>query len=220
MSGSGSGGGDLETQGIGLIAQGLTEALGELRELGMVGEAGAGRGFSGIALSGLELGHEGLTGELKTFCDRWEWGVRALVDEGNSLAQATGMSAGTYYENEKYMEGTFKVVTNAAIGNPYASEEDVEKMGWKDIATSGMSVDYSKESFDQALSNSEQGWKDAGRDVMTSHTLGPMGLNPENLHSLAGISDDQYNQYLDNTFGPAPEARAEAAGQDKTGGEG
>jgi hypothetical protein len=219
MTGSG-GGEDLETEGIGLIAQGLTGALGELRELGMVGEAGAGRGFSGIALSGLQLGHEGLTGELKTFCGRWEWGVRALVSEGNALAQGTGMSAGTYYENEQYLEGSFKVVTNAAVGNPYASEEDVEKMGWKDIATSGMSVDFSKESFDQALSNSEQGWKDAGRDVMTSHTLGPMGLNPENLHELAGVSDDKYNQYLDNTFGPSPEARAETAGQDSAGGKG
>jgi hypothetical protein len=56
MSGSGGGGEDLETEGIGLIAQGLTGALGELRELGMVGEAGAGRGFSGIALSGLRSG--------------------------------------------------------------------------------------------------------------------------------------------------------------------
>lgn len=42
----------------------LLDALGELKELGMVGEAGAGRGFSDIALSGLELGHEGLTSEL------------------------------------------------------------------------------------------------------------------------------------------------------------
>ncbi|GAA3733802.1 hypothetical protein [Streptomyces tremellae] len=220
MSGGGSGGEDLETQGLDLIAQGLTGALGELRELGMVGEAGAGRGFSGIALSGLELGHEGLTGELRTFCDRWEWGVRALVDEGNTLARGTGMSAGTYYENEQYLEGTFKVVTNAAVGNPYASEEDVEKMGWGDIATSGRSTDFSKESFDQALSNSEQGWKDAARDVMTSHTLGPMGLNPGNLHTIAGVSDDRYDQYLDNTFGPSPEAHAEAAGQGNTGGDG
>ena len=35
--------------------------------------------------------------------------------------------------------------------------------------------DYSKESFEEARENSEQGWKDAGRDVMTSHTSGPSG---------------------------------------------
>ncbi|MCF3960434.1 hypothetical protein [Streptomyces fuscigenes] len=214
---SGDGGKDLETDGLGLIAQGLNDALSELGELGMAGAAGAGRGFSGIALSGLQLGHEGLTGELQTFCDRWEWGVRALIGEGNDLAVKTGISAGTHYQTEQYLEGSFKVVTNAAVGNPYASEDDVEKMGWKDIATSGMNVDFSKESFDKAAANSEQGWKDAGRDVMTSHTLGPMGLNPENLHSLAGVSDEQYDDYLDQTFGPSPEARAEAAQQDGGG---
>ncbi|GHI08119.1 hypothetical protein AQI88_06660 [Streptomyces cellostaticus] len=216
------GGKDLKTDGLGLIAKGLTEALGELKELGMVGEAGAGRGFGDIALSGLELGHEGLTGEFKSFCERWEWGVRSLINEGNGFAEKTGLAAGTYYETDKYVEGTFKVVTNAAIGNPYASEEDVEKMGWGDIAKSGVysgNVDYSKESFDQALANSGQGWKDAGRDVMTSRTIGVMpGLNPENLHGAMGVSDQEYNQFLDDTFGPSPEARAKAAGQQ--GGEG
>ncbi|MFF4018638.1 hypothetical protein [Streptomyces sp. NPDC001843] len=206
---------DLTADGLGLIAKGLTDALGELKELGMVGEAGAGRGFGDIALSGLELGHEGLTGALESFCERWEWGVRSLINEGNGFAVRTGLAAGTYYENDQYVKGTFKVVENAAIGNPYASEEEVEKMGWGDIAKSGAfggDVDYSKASFDQALANSEQGWKDAGRDVMTSSTAGPLGINPENLHGAFGVSDQEYDQYLDDTFGPSPEARAEAAG--------
>lgn len=207
------GGKDLAADGLGLIAKGLTDALGELKELGMVGTAGAGRGFGDIALSGLELGHEGLTAEFKGFCERWEWGVRSLVNEGNGFALKTGLSAGTYYETEQYVEGSFKVVANAAVGNPYASEEEVTQMGWGDIATSGVyggNVDYSKESFDQAMANSAQGWKDAGRDVMTSHTVGPLGLNPENLHEQFGVSDAEYNQMLDDTFGPSPEERAEA----------
>ena len=207
------GGKDLNAGGLGLIAKGLTEALGELKELGTVGTAGAGRGFGGVALSGLELGHEGLTADFKSFCERWEWGVRSLVDEGNAFAVKTGLAAGTYDETEQYVEGTFKVVTNAAIGNPYASEDEVVKQGWGDIATSGAfgGADYSKESFDQAMANSAQGWKDAGRDVMTSHTVGPLGLNPENLHNAAGVSDAEYDQMIDDTSGPSPEARAQAA---------
>ncbi|MFF1406339.1 hypothetical protein [Streptomyces sp. NPDC058294] len=212
-----SGGGkDLKAHGLALIAKGLTEALGELKELGMVGEAGAGRGFAKIALTGLELGHEGLTGEFKSFCERWEWGVRSLINEGNGFAEKTGLSAGTYYETDQYIEGSFKVVTNSAIGNPYASEEDVEKMGWGDIAKSGVyggNVDYSKESFDRALANSSQAWKDTGRDVMTSHTVGPLGLSPENLHGALGMSDQEYGEFLDDTFGPSPEERAKAGGQ-------
>ncbi|MGW5336631.1 hypothetical protein [Streptomyces bauhiniae] len=215
---SGEGGMDLQAQGLEEIAKGLTEALGELGELGMVGEAGAGRGFSGIALSGLELGHEGLTGELKTFCERWEWGVRALIAEGNAFAQRTDLSAGTYYETEQYLKGSVKVVANSAVGNPYASEEDVERMGWGDIAKSGRTVDYSPESFEQAWENSKQGWKDAGRDAMTSHMIGAVPVTPENLHGAVGVSDQEYDQFLDDTFGPSPEARAKAAGQQ--GGEG
>ncbi|WP_405475882.1 hypothetical protein [Streptomyces sp. NBC_00009] len=225
MTGGGGGGKDLKAGGLDLIAKGLTEALAELKELGMVGMAGAGRGFGDIALSGLELGHEGLTGEFKSFCERWEWGVRSLVNEGNAFAVKTGLSAGTYYETEQYVEGSFKVVTNAAIGNPYATEEEVTQQGWGDIATSGVlsAPDYSKESFDQAMANSTQGWKDAGRDIATSHTAGPLGLNPENMHNAAGVSDAEYNKWLDDTFGPSPEARAKAAEQQQGaqgGGEG
>ncbi|MFF9375996.1 hypothetical protein ACF1BB_15765 [Streptomyces griseoluteus] len=215
---SGEGGMDLQAQGLEEIAKGLTEALGELGELGMVGQAGAGRGFSGIALSGLELGHEGLTGELKTFCERWEWGVRALIAEGNAFAQKTNLSAGTYYETEQYLKGSVKVVANSAVGNPYASEEDVERMGWGDIAKSGRTVDYSPESFEQAWENSKQGWKDAGRDAMTAPLIGAVPLTPENLHGAVGVSDQEYDQFLDDTFGPSPQARAKAA--EEPGGEG
>ncbi|MGV4986000.1 hypothetical protein ACVB8X_08620 [Streptomyces sp. NRAIS4] len=188
------GGKDLKTDGLALIAKGLTDALAELKELGMVGSAGAGRGFDDIALSGLELGHEGLTGEFKSFCERWEWGVRSLINEGNGFAEKTGLAAGTYYETDQYVAGTVKVVENAAVGNPYASEEDVEKMGYGDIFESGAfggDVDYSEKSFDTAWDNSERGWDNAAHDVMTSRTLAPPGLNPGELISEFGGSDTE-----------------------------
>ncbi|MEU7025358.1 hypothetical protein AB6O49_20950 [Streptomyces sp. SBR177] len=220
MSGGANGGGEeLAANGLGEIAQGLTLALGELKELGPASMAGAGRGFGEIELSGLELGHEGLTAKFSSFCERWEWGVRALINEGNAFAVKAGLSAGSYHENDQYVEGTFKIVTNAAIGNPYASEDEVTKQGWRDIAGSGAfgGVDYSRESFDQARANSIQGWKDAGRDVMTSGTVGLPGVNPQAVRSSLGVSDTQYEQLLDSTFGPSPEERA-AAAQQQSGG--
>ncbi|MEU2156667.1 hypothetical protein ABZ532_16885 [Streptomyces sp. NPDC019396] len=206
---------DLAAAGLGEIAGGLTQALGELKELNSDSLAGAGRGFGNIAMSGLELGHESLTATFSSFCERWEWGVRALVNEGNALAVRTGLAAGTYHETEQYMEGTFKILGNAAIGNPYASEDEVTKQGWRDIATSGVlsGPDYSRESFEQAKDNMAQGWKDAGRDVMTSKTVGLPGLNPELMHESVGVSDEQYEQWLDEKFGPSPEERAAAAQQ-------
>ncbi|MFJ9040927.1 hypothetical protein ACIRF8_30680 [Streptomyces sp. NPDC102406] len=205
---------NLQVEGLELITRGLTEALGELKELGMVGEAGAGRGFSDIALSGLELGHEGVTAKVHSFCERWEWGVRSLIAEGNSFAEGVGLSAGTYYETDHYVEGALKIGLNSAIGNPYASEDEVTKQGWGDIATSGVlgGADYSAESWERANENVEQGYKDAGRDIMTSRT-GMFGLNPQNLHDRAGVSDAEYDQWLDEQFGPSPEARAKAAEQ-------
>ncbi|GHH21814.1 hypothetical protein [Streptomyces rubradiris] len=210
---SGGGGKDLATRGLDLIAKGLTEALGELRELGMAGEAGAGRGFGDVALSGLELGHEGLTGEFSSFCERWEWGVRALVAEGNAFAEKAGLAAGTYYETDQYVKGAFKVAVNASVGNPYASEEEVQKMGWGEIAASGGGTDYSGESFRQAWANSEQGWKDAARDALTSRSSVVPGVGPADVAGAVGVSRERYDQMLDEAFGPSAEARAEAAGQ-------
>ncbi|MEV5613642.1 hypothetical protein [Streptomyces sp. NPDC052225] len=222
MTGGGGGSGkDLKAEGLALITKGLTEALGELKELGMVGEAGAGRGFGDIALSGLESGVENVTASFGSFCERWEWGVRSLINEGNAFAEGVGLSAGTYYETDQYVEGALKVGANSLIGNPYATEDEVTQQGWRDIATSGAlgGADYSKESWDKANENVVQGYKDAGRDIMTSRTVGPLGLNPQNLHGAAGVSDAEYDAWLDDTFGPSPEERAKAAGQ-QGGGEG
>ncbi|WP_257003610.1 hypothetical protein [Streptomyces sp. SA15] len=141
--------------------------------------------------------------------------MRSLINEGNAFAVKADLSAGTYYETDQYVEGTSRSSPTlpSAIRTP---PTEVTGMGWGDIATSGVyggDVDYSKESFDQAMTNSSQGWKDAGRDLMTSRTVGPLGLNPENLHANFGVSDAEYDQMLDDTFGPSPEARAQAAQQ-------
>ncbi|MEW2621660.1 hypothetical protein [Streptomyces sp. NPDC048106] len=207
MSGDGK---DLKTEGLALIAKGLNDALGELKELGMVYEADAGRGFDKVGLTGLQLGHEGLTADFKSFCERWEWGVRALMDEGSGFARRTGLAAGTYYDTENYVVGTFKDVANAVIGNPDAAESDVEKMGWGDILKSspyGGNTDYSEKSFEDAWADSRQGWSDDARDFMDSQAARNMGIRP------SGMSDAEYHRMLDAAFGPSPEERARAAGQ-------
>jgi hypothetical protein len=214
---SGDEGKDIRAAGLDAVAHGITLTLAELKEIGVDSMAGAGRGFSELSLSGLQLGHEALTTAFKSFCERWEWGVRGLVIEGNRFAQNVGLAAGTLYETDQYVAGALKVGANSLVGNPYASEEEITRMGWGELAQSSIDAytnpDYSKESFEQAWENSKQGWKDAGRDVMTSHWAGPMYLNPENLHGAFGVSDEQYDQWLDDTFGPSPEDRAKAAEQ-------
>lgn len=209
------GGKDIKATGLNTIAQGITLTLGELKQLGIDSVAGVGRGFSNLELSGLELGHDGLTSAFKSFCERWEWGVRTLVIEGNYFAQAVGLSAGTLHETDQYVEGALKIGANSLMGNPNASEDEITQMSWGDLAQNNAfaHADYSKESFDQALANSEQGWKDAGRDVMTSNMMTGGIPNPVSIQQATGATDEQYNAMLDAAFGPSPEERAQAAAQ-------
>lgn len=219
---SGDSGEDIKAAGLDEIAQGITLVLGELKDLGIDSLAGAGRGFSELGLSGLELGHEELLSQFTSFCERWEWGVRALVNEGNNFAVGVGLSAGTLYESDQYVEGAMKIAVNAGIGNPYASEDEVTQQGWGDLVRNNEytgGVDYSAASMDKALDNSEQAYKDAARDVLTSHTISPLGpgLNPANLASAAGVSGDEYDQFLDSELGPSAEERAKTAERQQGG---
>ncbi|WP_327578347.1 hypothetical protein [Streptomyces sp. NBC_00145] len=124
---------DLQVGGLAKITEGITLTLAELKEIGMVGMAGAGRGFDGMALSGLALGHADLTSAFGSFCERWEWGVRSLIAEGNNFAEGVGLAAGTLHETDQYVDGALKIGANSVMGNPYASEDDITKMSWGDL---------------------------------------------------------------------------------------
>ncbi|GAA0415163.1 hypothetical protein [Streptomyces luteireticuli] len=160
-----------DPEALGQIAQGITGALSELKELGMIGESQAGRGFSELALDGLETGHDGLKDALKEFCDRWEWGVRSLVRDGNQFARRVGLSAGSYYENDQYIKGTLKVGVAALGADPTLSDEQVEKMSMDEIADHGnfAHVDYSGKSFDRSFDHMVETNKNMAKDTYESH---------------------------------------------------
>ncbi|MFE8939803.1 hypothetical protein ACFYNX_20205 [Streptomyces sp. NPDC007872] len=155
------------TAALAEIAKGIDLAHAELKDLGMTGQASVGRGFSDLALSGLELGHGGLTSEFGTFCDRWEWGVRALTLRGNGFAQAVGLSAGSFAEQERYIKDSFKIGVNSVNGNPHLSEDDVKKMSWETVRDQHAwdGADWSKESFTDAHQEVKQTWKNTAYDV-------------------------------------------------------
>ncbi|MEU0068912.1 hypothetical protein ABZ027_05060 [Streptomyces sp. NPDC006332] len=218
MSGGGEGGGkDIKAAGLDGIAKGINLTLEELKELGADSVAGQGRGFAELALSGLDLGHEDLKSAFSSFCERWEWGVRALVEEGNLFAHHVGLAAGTLYETDQYVGGTLKIAANSLAGNPYLSEDEAAKQDWSDIATSGLdsmkNPDYSKESFAQAWDNSKQGWNDAARDVMTSQAMAGPIPSPLNYQQATGATDEQYEDLMDAAFTPSAEERAQAAAE-------
>jgi hypothetical protein len=150
-----------------LIAKGINGAHAELKELGMIGEATTGRGFTDLALSGLELGHAGLTEQFETFCERWEWGVRSLMQRGNGFAMAVGLSAGGFAEQERYVKDTMKIGVNSLNGNPHLTEDEVKAKSWDEISTQTVfdNPDYSAESFSKAHAEVKQTWQDTTYDV-------------------------------------------------------
>ncbi|MFI8435116.1 hypothetical protein ACIGJO_15380 [Streptomyces sp. NPDC079020] len=169
MSGEGP---DLDISKLALdeIARGITETLGELKELGAIGSASMGGNFSTLKLSGLETGHDGLTSTLGVFCERWGWGVRSLVQKGNKFAADVGLSAGLMHEQDQYIQDSFKVLTNAAMGNPYASEADVIGEDWRGVLSENLythfrDADYSRESFETAWDDSKNVWRETYSDV-------------------------------------------------------
>ncbi|MET9350448.1 hypothetical protein [Streptomyces termitum] len=172
-------------EALAAIAKGIDLAHAELKELGMIGRATVGRGFSDLALTGIELGHGGLTSALETFCERWEWGVRGLTLKGNSFAQGVGLSAGSFAEQDQYVKDTIKIGVNSLNGNPHLSEDEVKQMRWDTVRDQSATdnPDWSPESLVAAHEEVEQTWKNTGYDVMDSQldTLEGSGLIDEEL---------------------------------------
>ncbi|WP_031072128.1 hypothetical protein [Streptomyces sp. NRRL S-118] len=189
--------------GFRLIAAGIDKAHGELKDLGMIGEATTGRGFSDLTLTSLELGHAGLTAGFKTFCERWEWGVRELMQRGNGFVSAIGLSAGAFHEQEQYVKDTVKIAVNGLNGNPHLSEDEVKAKDWDDIKSqrTGDNADYSPESMAAAHRNVEQTWKDTGYDLEDA-ALDSM----ENSGALDPALREAVDERMRETFGPTREA--------------
>ncbi|MCY1654773.1 MULTISPECIES: hypothetical protein [Streptomyces] len=197
---SGGEGSDLQVppEALALIAKGIDLAHAELKELGFIGEASVGRGFSDLALSGLELGHGGLTSEFETFCNRWEWGVRALTQKGNGFALGVGLSAGSYAEQEQYVKDSIKIGVNSLNGNPHASEDEVKAMSWDKVSTQSAydNPDYSRESWDAAHAEVKQIWKDTAYDVEDA-ALDSMERNGLLAPEVRDAADERLREQLD-----------------------
>lgn len=200
------------------LTQGLRNAVGELKEIGTGTGAVLGKGFSELAMTGMEAGHHGLSVDFEDFCERWEWGVRALIHDANTIAANLGLAAGVLWEEDQYVETALKFgVNSVAGGSPYASEEDIAKQSWGEVFTpDALHPDYSVASWDRAGDEITQTWKDTGRAVLTE---GEGGERSRMLNDLLGIDQEQFDKAVDDTFGPSPDERAQQQQQqDNRGG--
>ncbi|GAB2584574.1 hypothetical protein GCM10027168_16670 [Streptomyces capparidis] len=187
------------------ITEGLRGAIGELKGVASETDAVMGAGFQELKLTGMEAGHKGLGDDFEDFCERWEWGVRALIQDANELASRVGLSAGMMWEQEQYVNGTLKVAANSLAGNPHLSEDEVEKADWGELFSADTyRPDYSGESFQRALDESRQTWQDTGRTITSE---GRIGRLTDLTMDAAGIDEQTREQARDRAFGPSPEER-------------
>jgi hypothetical protein len=190
------GGYDVAETALTRTAAGLGGVIHELQSTGQEAAADVGRGFSHLKLTGMQIGHDGLTSALDGFCDRWEWRVRALVQDASRIAERLSLAAGTYYEMDHYAEQTLKVVAASAIGNPGLTEEQEEAMSWSRIGSDNpvndlLHPDISPTSARKGLSDIGQTWQDTARDMGGN-------LLSESVAALTGTGE-QYDRWLAGT---------------------
>ena len=176
-------------------SSGINETIGALKDVGIAEAADEGRGFDNLALTGLQAGHPDVTSAFSAFTDRWSWGVRSMVGEGNEIARLVGLSAGTYQDMENYAVGVLKDAVNAAAGDPHANEQQVEGSSFGQIVGADK-PDYSAASWNRTGQNARQTWLSVGRDVAE----GPMGVN-RTVADLTGTGQ-QFSAAEDQVFGP------------------
>lgn len=177
-------------------AKGINDAISELKALGIAESGEIGRGFSGVSLRGMQVGHQGLEKAFSNFCERWSWGVRTLVQDGSEIAARLHLSAGEYYDAERYLSGTFKDLTNDVAGDPHKSDDEVEQGSWGDIAKdSALHPDYSAESWEKTGHDASQTWRTEARDLAE----GQYGLGRK-AADAAGYGDS-YDRMGDAIFG-------------------
>ncbi|WP_419998353.1 hypothetical protein [Streptomyces boninensis] len=186
------------------LTKGLRKVMQELKDAGGTEtESLVGAGFSDMALTNMEAGDPGVAGAFEDFCERWEWGVRALVMAANNLANDLGLAAGLVWEEDRYRSTTFKYVVSAPLwgADPNMTEAEAGKQSWSDIFTPD-APDYSGESFDKAGQEAKDTWKDAAHQRLTE---GLGGWQAEQMNDAMGVDQEAFEREVDERFGPDPE---------------
>ena len=141
-------------------AQGINDTISALEPLGIEETAGVGEGFSGLALSGLQAGDARLCQAFGGFCDRWSWGVRALVQDGSQFARRLGLAAGVYAMVEEQLTGAARNGVVAVAGDPHMSDQQAAAGSWSQDAAgvTGADTPGGRMTWGQAGQAAAQQW--------------------------------------------------------------
>ena len=119
---------DKASAGINGVIDGLADT-----GVGSDYSAALGRGYGDLDLDGRTIGHADPKSGLEEYCDRWEWGVRALVTGAAEISKGLGLGASHYEREEKWAGDQLKNFTMDLIGDPNLTPDQVKEMSWGDL---------------------------------------------------------------------------------------
>ncbi|WP_405135691.1 hypothetical protein [Nocardia sp. NBC_01388] len=158
---------------------GINAIIGELSGLGIKETGALGRGFSLLALSPLEAGKASVQSTFETFCDRWSWGVRSLVQSANNMAEAVGLAAGRYHMMDQQSQNALKEAYSDLFSDPHLSKDQIDSRSWSETFSDNefnalAHPDYSDKSFQDMLNH-------VGTDGQVVKAVGPQALANDQL---------------------------------------
>jgi hypothetical protein len=94
------------------VAEGFAVDLDALERAGqgagsLMEELGQHR-VSDLACDGSVVGHDRLTDQLGSFCERWQVGIKALTQDGHGLARNLQDTVAAYRDNEQRCEDVLR----------------------------------------------------------------------------------------------------------------
>lgn len=99
-------------------------------------------------------------------------GVASLFVVTSGLAERLGIGAGSVWEQDQYLKGTFKALVNAGIGNPYASNEEVEKKSLEAVLSDHAFKRETPEQAHQAREDFDRTWTDTKKGLLNEGFVG------------------------------------------------
>lgn len=114
-------------------AQGIRGVVDTLGEVGHGYLAASGRGLSFLALGGEESGHPLVGESFDGFLDRWAWGLRSLVQDGQAVAEALDAAGIEYDGVDTSVSGQLRRLVTLTAGDPAADLDAARNGGWGDV---------------------------------------------------------------------------------------
>lgn len=142
---------------------GVISVLGEMMWLGSH-HASSGLTIVELNLDEGDCGDEALSDAMSGFCDRWRWGVRHLVQEGQAMAKTLQETAGTYKGVEDQLNDTFKRLVDTLVGNPMGTEDPTKK-SWEQMGNDSLRPMNADAEMNTAEQGMKRAWDAATKDV-------------------------------------------------------